>query len=445
MKFDYKQNFKILKLQKHNINENGMWLFFDIEIDINFIWHHYTLNIIHIFNIHSKIPYQYIYDLKYFHQIYGPPFTFLKNTYTNLKIYKNNYLNYLNNLLKTNNPITLLYFSLLWQDDCIKILELCKKSIIASCKIYIINFFDKQLLNVKKWLNNNCEYSIQNNIITIQKNKNTSKSVLSILNKNKTYIKILNKRKGGYLWHYGHFFPDCLINEFNLFFNKSQENIIRLDNSEQTIGTFDKIYENIMMKKNIEYNLDEFNKIYSKTKVIIGYYQGPYPNNYFNKIHKYIITNFYNKNIKKYNIILIERGEQVLKYNTKTLKTVINKNKTIEYATSSGKNRRYIKDHDKLKKYLENKYNNKFKNIILEDLSFSDQVTYFNNANFIIGQHGAGLFNLVFCKKNTTLLEIEPILVSVFKNIADTKKIKYYSCNNEYDEIILNLKQLLRT
>ena len=89
---------------------------------------------------------------------------------------------------------------------------------------------------------------------------------------------------------------------------------------------------------------------------------------------------------------------------------------------------------------MESKYNDKFKNIILEDLSFSDQITYFNNAKFIIAQHGAGLFNLVFCKENTSILEIEPILVQVFKNIADTKKLKYNSCKNEFDDIILNLK-----
>lgn len=440
MKFDYNKHYKILNSQKHNINENGMWLFFDIELDLNFIWHHYTLNMIHIFNLNSKIPYQYIYDLKNFHITYGPPFTFLKNIYSNIQIYKTNHINHLTNLIKTKNPITFLYFSLLWQDDCINILEICKENIVSSCNIYIIDFFDKQFSNVKKWLTDNCEYSMQNNIITIQKNKNTSKHVLDIYNKTKNYVKVINKRKGGYLWHYGHFFPDCLIDEFNLLFNLPVKNVIRLDNSEQSIGTFNKIYENVIKKKNIEYKLDKFNEVYSKTKLIIGYFQGPYPNNYFDKIYKYIISNFYNKKIKKYDIILIERGSQKLKYDTKTLKIIYNKNKTIEYVTSTGKNRRSINDHNKLKKYLESKYNDKFKNIILEDLSFSDQITYFNNAKFIIAQHGAGLFNLVFCKENTSILEIEPILVQVFKNIADTKKLKYNSCKNEFDDIILNLK-----
>ena len=40
---------------------------------------------------------------------------------------------------------------------------------------------------------------------------------------------------------------------------------------------------------------------------------------------------------------------QKLKYDTKTLKTIYNKNKTIEYVTSTEKNRRSINDHNKLK------------------------------------------------------------------------------------------------
>jgi len=437
MKFNYKQNYKILKSQKHIINENGMWLFFDIELDLNFIWHHYTLNIIHVFNLPYKIPYQYIYDLKCFNQTYGPPFSFLKNIYLNVKIYKTNYIKYLTNLIKTNNPITLLYFSLLWQDDCIQILELCKENIVSSCKIYLIHFFDKQLCNIKKWLSANCEYSITNNIITIQKNKNINKKVLNIFTTNKNYIKVINKRLGGYLWHYGHFFHDCIIDEYNLLFNLPIQNVIRLDNSEQSIGTFNKIYETVIKKKNLEYKLDKFNKIYSKTKLIIGYFQGPYPENYFNKIYKYVISNFYNKNIRKYDIILIERDVQKLKYDIKTLK--IDKNKTKNKIISTGKNRRYIKNHDKLKNYLSNKFNNKFKNIILEHLSFSEQITYFNNAKIIIAQHGAGLVNLVFCKQNTKILEIEPIPVLVFKNMSNTKKLKYNSCKNEFNDIIQNI------
>lgn len=42
----------------------------------------------------------------------------------------------------------------------------------------------------------------------------------------------------------------------------------------------------------------------------------------------------------------------------------------------------------------------------LADLSFLEQVYLFRNADSIAGAHGAGLMNIVFCKKNTQIIEI---------------------------------------
>ena len=49
-----------------------------------------------------------------------------------------------------------------------------------------------------------------------------------------------------------------------------------------------------------------------------------------------------------------------------------------------------------------------FKILKLSKLSFLNQITIFNNAKFIVGPHGAGFANLIFCKKNTKVLEIKP-------------------------------------
>ena len=43
-----------------------------------------------------------------------------------------------------------------------------------------------------------------------------------------------------------------------------------------------------------------------------------------------------------------------------------------------------------------------------ENLNFFEKIYLFNNANFIIGAHGAGLANLAFCKKGTKVIEIRP-------------------------------------
>ena len=41
-------------------------------------------------------------------------------------------------------------------------------------------------------------------------------------------------------------------------------------------------------------------------------------------------------------------------------------------------------------------------------LTFQEQIYLFNNAKIIIGAHGAAFANLVFCKKNTKIIEIKP-------------------------------------
>jgi hypothetical protein len=47
-----------------------------------------------------------------------------------------------------------------------------------------------------------------------------------------------------------------------------------------------------------------------------------------------------------------------------------------------------------------------FKSLSLSDLNFKNQVELFKNANFIIGLHGAGFANMLFCRKGTKIIEI---------------------------------------
>lgn len=44
----------------------------------------------------------------------------------------------------------------------------------------------------------------------------------------------------------------------------------------------------------------------------------------------------------------------------------------------------------------------------LEDMTFWDQINLFKGASLIVGVHGAGFSNLVFCSKNTNIIEIFP-------------------------------------
>lgn len=69
---------------------------------------------------------------------------------------------------------------------------------------------------------------------------------------------------------------------------------------------------------------------------------------------------------------------------------------------------RKILNQDEVDTVLE-KYD--FKTVFLEDFRFAEQVAIFKNANAVIGVHGAGLTNILFCgPKNTRVGEILPPL-----------------------------------
>ena len=74
--------------------------------------------------------------------------------------------------------------------------------------------------------------------------------------------------------------------------------------------------------------------------------------------------------------------------------------------------------------YLESKG---FKSYKTGELPFLNQVYLFNNAKQIVGAHGAAFANLVFCKKDTKIVEIKPTnrpnLVS--RTISETQNLKF--------------------
>lgn len=49
-----------------------------------------------------------------------------------------------------------------------------------------------------------------------------------------------------------------------------------------------------------------------------------------------------------------------------------------------------------------------YKPVYLEDLSFAEQISLFNNARYVIGLHGAGMTNIIWCESGSRVLEIFP-------------------------------------
>ncbi len=84
---------------------------------------------------------------------------------------------------------------------------------------------------------------------------------------------------------------------------------------------------------------------------------------------------------------------------------------------------RYIINESDVESNLEKKG---FKSLTLENYSFLDQVNIFNNAKEVVGLHGAGFANIVFCKPNTKILELRSNSAGdMFKNLALSNKLIY--------------------
>jgi capsular polysaccharide biosynthesis protein len=68
-----------------------------------------------------------------------------------------------------------------------------------------------------------------------------------------------------------------------------------------------------------------------------------------------------------------------------------------------------------------------FKHFYLEDMPIQEQVRLFHNARFVVGPHGSGLVNLVYCKTGTRVVEIAtPVRPSgLFRIIAHDRGLKY--------------------
>lgn len=246
-------------------------------------------------------------------------------------------------------------------------------------------------------------------------------------------IKIVNRRVEGSLYHYAHFICDCLFPEIINQIYKYPE-VVREKNLVQTLGNFTSIYEDVMQNKSIEMNQVEYNVL--NVNSITYNNKEVYQNKSYFDTFRNFIFNRYNINPEIFDtnypeVILIKRGGRKELIDDIELQK-INKN------IMTGKERREIDQVDKVDEYLENKYTSKFKSLYLENLTFEEQVKYFNNAKLIICAHGAGMSNLFFCKKHTKVIEVVCNKYwTFFDTITRINSIFHIKCNiNKYENII---------
>ena len=139
------------------------------------------------------------------------------------------------------------------------------------------------------------------------------------------------------------------------------------------------------------------------------------PSNEIQNIPKWITTWLRNSFLKENNYrdesfskkIYIDRSDA--KSNHREFRKIINEKDIIEILQSEG-----------------------YRIIRLADLHFIDQIKTFFNADKIIGLHGAGFANLIFCKPNTKILEIKPSTDgNVIENLAIKFNLNFQSLSSE--------------
>jgi len=102
-------------------------------------------------------------------------------------------------------------------------------------------------------------------------------------------------------------------------------------------------------------------------------------------------------------------------------------------STSGHKHLRSIINEDEVKKYLLKK---NFTPVKLAEMNFIKQVELFNNADCIVGLHGAGFANLAFCKPGTKVIEFKNSGAGfLFDNVAKKNNLNYHPMFAEAKEV----------
>ncbi len=94
---------------------------------------------------------------------------------------------------------------------------------------------------------------------------------------------------------------------------------------------------------------------------------------------------------------------------------------------------RFISNDDEVKKCM---LDNNFITVKLHKMEFRKQVDLFHNAECIVGLHGAGFGNIVFCKPGTKIIELKSLTSGdAIKNLAKKNDLNYSSIEVEAKQI----------
>lgn len=168
------------------------------------------------------------------------------------------------------------------------------------------------------------------------------------------------------------------------------------------------------------------------------------------KANKIITVNFYRKHSEIPKWYISDLRKYIFKEKIINLK---NKKIFIDRSNISSKIRD-IHNKSKIIKYLKQK---NFTVIDPSKLNFNKEIQLFYNASIVLGLYGAGLTNIIFCKKSCNVIELKGFKTDkLYENIAKKigikflsikcKKIKNNFSNRKFDgSLIVDMKKLSST
>lgn len=152
-------------------------------------------------------------------------------------------------------------------------------------------------------------------------------------------------------------------------------------------------------------------------------YKHIYSNKIFATTHPYVFNNasYDIQHIPRWIIFWLKKKYQHLIFTNKNSPKDIYIDRSDSIFSKS--KLRIIENEDEIKKILKKKG---FESIVLSKLKFKDQINLFYNCKKIVGLHGAGFANLIFCKRNTKVIEFRN---QKFNNVIENLAKK---CNLDY-------------
>lgn len=110
----------------------------------------------------------------------------------------------------------------------------------------------------------------------------------------------------------------------------------------------------------------------------------------------------------------------------------------------AGATRRSIKNHRELEQTIRSIVgpNHEFHNLTLENMSLEAQIKYFDSAVVVIGQHGAGLANMLWMKEKSVVVEFGFKSKKHFEKIGSEIGIEHFLFDYSARHLEINCKEI---